>query len=185
MLADGSFIPAKQGDSKAARPSGARGPSGWLWSMAREPPLGAYLEAATPAEVRRLEKTLATVAVGRPGKPGRPCKRPARLIADRGYDRNPLRMRLARRSIEALIPARSTHKRATHQDGRKLRKAYSLYLRQPAHEKARLLKIVQSNCTWDGVSPRPEYRKPFDILAEGLSSANWLPGPDSNQRPSG
>jgi hypothetical protein len=53
-------------------------------------------------------------------------------------------------------------------------KAYSLYLRQPTHEKARLLKIVQSNCLWDGVSPCPEYRKPFDILAEGLSSANWL-----------
>jgi site-specific DNA recombinase len=54
-------------------------------------------------------------------------------------------------------------------------KAYFLYLRQPAHEKARLLKIVQSNCTWDGVSACPEYRKPFDILAEGLSSASWLP----------
>jgi site-specific DNA recombinase len=54
-------------------------------------------------------------------------------------------------------------------------KAYFLYVRQPAHEKARLLKIVQSNCTWDGVNPCPKYRKPFDILAEGLSPANWLP----------
>jgi site-specific DNA recombinase len=51
-------------------------------------------------------------------------------------------------------------------------KAYFLYLRQPAHEKARLLIIVQSNCVWDGVSTCPEYRKPFNILAEGLSSAN-------------
>jgi site-specific DNA recombinase len=64
-------------------------------------------------------------------------------------------------------------------------KAYSLYLRQSTHEKAPLLKSVQSNCLGDGVSPCPEDRKPFDILAEGLSSANWLPGPDSNQRPSG
>jgi site-specific DNA recombinase len=32
-------------------------------------------------------------------------------------------------------------------------KAYSLNLRQPAREKARLLKIVQSNCLWDGVNP--------------------------------
>ena len=63
--------------------------------------------------------------------------------------------------------------------------SYSRYLRQTAHEKARLLNIVQSNCLWDGVNPCPKYRKPFDILAEGLSSANWLPGPDSNQRPSG
>jgi site-specific DNA recombinase len=54
-------------------------------------------------------------------------------------------------------------------------KAYSLYLKQPPDEQARLLKIVQSNCLWNGVSACPEYRKPFDILAEGLSSANWLP----------
>jgi transposase len=81
-------------------------------------PLGAYLEAASPAEVTLLE----TVAVGRPGKPGRPRKRPERLIADRGDDSNPLRERLARRGIDPIIPARSNHKRATDQDGRKLRR---------------------------------------------------------------
>jgi transposase len=85
-------------------------------------PLGAYLEAASPAEVTLLEKTLDTVAVGRPGKPGRPRKRPERLIADRGYDSNPLRARLVRRGIEPIIPARRNHQRATHQDGRKLRR---------------------------------------------------------------
>jgi transposase len=90
--------------------------------MARGPPLGADLEAASPAEVTRLEQTLDTVAVGRPGKPGRPRKRPKRLIADRGYDSNPLRARLVRRGIEPMIPARRNHQRATHQDGRKLRR---------------------------------------------------------------
>jgi transposase len=85
-------------------------------------PLGAYLDAATPAEVTLLERTLEAVAVGRPGKPGRPRKRPERLIADRGYDSNPLRACLARRGIEPIIPARSNHKQATHQDGRKLRR---------------------------------------------------------------
>ncbi len=85
-------------------------------------PLGADLEAASPAEVTLLEKTLATVAVGRLGKPGRPRKRPERLIADRGDDRNPLRARLARRGIDPIIPARRHHQRATHQDGRKLRR---------------------------------------------------------------
>jgi transposase len=85
-------------------------------------PLGAYLDAASPAEVTLLEQTLDTVAVGRPGQPGRPRKRPERLIADRRYDSNPLRARLARRGIEPIIPARSNHKRATHQDGRKLRR---------------------------------------------------------------
>jgi transposase len=80
------------------------------------------LEAASPAEVTLLEKTLDTVAVGRPGNPGRPRKRPERLIADRGYDSNPLRARLVRRGIAPLIPARRNHQRATHQDGRKLRR---------------------------------------------------------------
>lgn len=85
-------------------------------------PLGAYLDAASPAEVTLLEKTLATVAVGRAGKPGRPRTRPDRLIADRGYDSNPLRAALARRGIEPIIPARRNNSKATHQDGRKLRR---------------------------------------------------------------
>ena len=119
---DGRFIPATRGDPKSARPSGARAQSGWLWSRARGPPVGAYLDAASPAEVTLLEQTLDTIAVGRPGKPGRPRKRPDRLMADRGYDSNPLRARLARRGIEPIIPARRTHRRATHQDGRKLRR---------------------------------------------------------------
>lgn len=85
-------------------------------------PLGAYLDAASPAEVTLLEKTLETVAVRHAGKPGRPRKRPGRLIADRGYDSNPLRAALARRGIEPIIPARRNNSKATHQDGRKLRR---------------------------------------------------------------
>ncbi len=54
-------------------------------------PLGAYLDSASPSEMKLLERTLDTVAVGRTGKAGRPRKRPDRLIADRGYDSNPLR----------------------------------------------------------------------------------------------
>jgi hypothetical protein len=83
-------------------------------------PLGAYLETVSSAEATLLEQPLDTVAIGRPGTPRRPRKRPARLVADRGYDSNPLRARLARRGIAPIIPARSTHKRGTHQDGRKL-----------------------------------------------------------------
>ncbi len=85
-------------------------------------PLGAYLDSASPAEVRLLEATLDTVAVGRPGQPGRPRKRPDRLIADRGYDSNAARALLVRRGIEPIIPARSNNRQATHQDGRRLRR---------------------------------------------------------------
>jgi transposase len=80
------------------------------------------LEAASPAAVTLLEPTLDTVAVGRPGQAGRPRKRPERLIAARGYDSNPLRARLARRGIDPMIPARRHNRRATHQDGRELRR---------------------------------------------------------------
>jgi hypothetical protein len=63
--------------------------------------------------------------------------------------------------------------------------AHSLYLQQSSHQKAHLLRIVQSNCTWDGLNPPPIYRKPFDLLAKGLLSENWLLGQDSNLRPFG
>ena len=35
-------------------------------------------------------------------------------------------------------------------------------------EQARLMKLVTSNFSWDGVTLTPKYRKPFDLLAEGL-----------------
>ena len=47
-FADGSFVPAKRGDPKSARPSGVRAQSGWWWSMARGPPLGAVLGGGVP-----------------------------------------------------------------------------------------------------------------------------------------
>jgi|Tabmets5t2r1_1033131.scaffolds.fasta_scaffold92550_2 transposase len=34
-FADGSFVPAKKGAPRSARPSAARAQSGWFWSMAR------------------------------------------------------------------------------------------------------------------------------------------------------
>lgn len=78
-------------------------------------PLGAYLDSASPAEVKLLEKTLAAVPAKKRGKI-------ERLILDRAYDSNPLRKRLAKRGIEPIIPARSRNVNATHQDGRKLRR---------------------------------------------------------------
>ena len=48
---------------------------------------------------------------------------PAReLIADRGYDSNTARALLVSREIEPIIPKRRNNKKATHQDGRKLRR---------------------------------------------------------------
>jgi transposase len=47
-VADGRFIPAKQGGPQSARRSGARARRGWCWSMARGPPLGAVLGGGDP-----------------------------------------------------------------------------------------------------------------------------------------
>jgi hypothetical protein len=52
-------------------------------------PLGSTLASASPSEFKLAEKTLETVKVPRNG-PGRPKKRPLRLIADKGYDSDPL-----------------------------------------------------------------------------------------------
>ena len=62
-------------------------------------------------------------------------------------------------------------------------KAYFLYEKQDSHQKVRLLKIIQSNCTYDGVSIYPTYRKPFDILIKLSESEGWRAWKDLNLRP--
>ncbi len=59
-------------------------------------------------------------------------------------------------------------------------KAYFLYLRQPPAEKAKLLKMVLSNCAIDAISLYPTYRKPFDLIFQRTKTEGWLPGLDSN-----
>jgi len=59
-------------------------------------------------------------------------------------------------------------------------KAYFLYLRQPPAEKAKLLRIVLSNCKIDAASVEPTYRKPFDLVFRRVKNEGWLPGLDSN-----
>jgi transposase len=85
-------------------------------------PLGVHLDSASPAEVKLLETTLDTIAVTRAHRAGRPRRRPDRLVADRAYDSNPLRAVLVERGIEPIIPARRNNPKATHQDGRRLRR---------------------------------------------------------------
>lgn len=84
-------------------------------------PLGHYLDAASPAEVTLVERTLETIKVPRNG-PGRPRTRPERLIGDKAFDSDPLRERLDRRGIELIAPHRENRVRPPTQDGRKLRR---------------------------------------------------------------
>ena len=59
-------------------------------------------------------------------------------------------------------------------------KAYFLYLKQTPAEKAKLLKLVLSNCSIDAVSVYPTYRKPFDLIFTRAKSEEWRARGDSN-----
>ena len=74
------------------------------------------MDAASPAEVKLLAATLESMSQA--DLQGQP----ERLIADRGYDSNAVREQLVERGVEPIIPARRNNRRATHQDGRKLRR---------------------------------------------------------------
>lgn len=78
--------------------------------------------------------------------------------------------------------------------------AQKLFERQPPRQKRRLLNFLLSNCTWENGEVVATFRQPFDLLAETTAIAAhgeagnttslakneiWLPGPDSNQRPTG
>ena len=79
------------------------------------------------------------------------------------------------------------------------RRAHILFKKQEPREQRRLLDFVVSNCTWKNGELHATYRQPFDLLAaatradrelvaaRGTSEGrfeNWLPGQDSNLRPS-
>lgn len=60
------------------------------------------------------------------------------------------------------------------------KKAYSLYLQSPPPIKREILNLLLSNCTFDEGSLYFTYKKPFDLIAEGIQTQNWLPIKDSN-----
>jgi transposase len=85
-------------------------------------PLGKQLYSASPNEVRLAEETLTSVHVARRHRRGRPRQKPQRVIADRAYDSDPLRQRLAARGIELIAPHRWNRSKPRTQDGRALRR---------------------------------------------------------------
>lgn len=92
-------------------------------------PLGILVAKANPAEVTLLERTLDAGRIRkRRGRPATRARQPAHLVADRAYDSNAAREMLVSRRIEPVIPKRRTNRRATHQDGRKLRRYRRRYI---------------------------------------------------------
>ncbi len=60
------------------------------------------------------------------------------------------------------------------------RKAHSLFVEQTPANQARLLRTLVSNSTFDRGSLLVTYVKPFDLLAHGNETENWLGDRDSN-----
>jgi site-specific DNA recombinase len=94
--------------------------------------------------------------------------------------------------LERVRTAMASHDQASHdyeQTGLQIlelaQNAYSQCLTQIPEEQARLVKTLTSNCTFDRGTLIPTYNKPFDLLAEGSKTADWLLRLDSNQQPSG
>jgi transposase len=75
-------------------------------------PLGVHLNSAAPAEVKLIHAALENINVN--------ARKPVRLIADKGYDSDPLRKELRAKGIELIAPNRRNHRKT--QDGRPLRR---------------------------------------------------------------
>ena len=76
-------------------------------------PLAVHLEAASPAEVTLVEPTLAACAL---------AELPVRLIADKAYDSDKLRVQLLEKEVVLLSPHRRGRKRLAWNDGCWLRR---------------------------------------------------------------
>ena len=64
-----------------------------------------------------------------------------------------------------------------------LEMASELFSEQPYEEQAKAMRILVSNCTLAGENVEPNYKKPFDLVAEGVRTADWYAREDSNLRP--
>ena len=64
-------------------------------------------------------------------------------------------------------------------------RAHLLYISQDSTEKAKLLRMLFSNCSVDAVSVTPTYRKPFDVIFKRTQNQEWSGREDSNLRPPG
>jgi transposase len=117
---DGSSAPVKKVGLAVGKTKRGKGTKWMVLGDGDGVPLGVRLERVSPAEVTLADATLTEVRVPRPK--GRQRQKPKRVIADRGYDSDPLRQRWKRRGIELIAPYRSNNKERKYEDGRKLRR---------------------------------------------------------------
>jgi IS5 family transposase len=83
-------------------------------------PLGTTIAAANCSETDLLEKAIEDIPMPLPNQ--------IPLVADRGYDSDPLRDRLAEQGIDLLSPHRKNRKKPSRNDGRKMRRYARRYV---------------------------------------------------------
>ncbi len=121
----------------------------------------------------QLEGLLDAVQVARPeGSPGRPRKRPAHLIADRGYSHERCRRLLRRRGIPHTIPERRDQKeRRAGRSGRRPGFDREAYRRRNVVERC-----VNRLKQWRGIATRYEKRAVnYRAMVVIASLMLWLP----------
>jgi transposase len=115
---DASFAPAKKRGECVSKTKRGKGTKWMVVVDGSGIPLGSQLASANPAEVTLAESTLKKVSVPQPR--GRARSRPLRVIADRGYNSDPLRWRLLKRGILLITPHHKSRKKPSLNDGRTL-----------------------------------------------------------------
>jgi transposase len=121
----------------------------------------------------QLEGLLDAVRIPRPGgSPGRPRKRPAHLLADRGYSFESCRRLLRRRGISHTIPERKDQKeRRAGRPGRRPGLDREAYRRRNVVERC-----VNRLKQWRGVATRYEKRAAnYRAMVVIAALMMWLP----------
>jgi transposase len=118
-----------------------------------------------------LEPVLDAIRVPRPGGQGRPRKRPAHLIADKGYSYDRCRALLRRRGIAHTIPERDDQRaRRAAKPGRPLGFDRATYRRRNVVERC-----VNRLKQWRGIATRFEKRAAnYRAMAVIASLMIWL-----------
>lgn len=110
----------KRGPMESEKPSVVKAQSGWYWETVkvfrREFGLRVSLRQKLRLRTPHSKKFMSR------GCKGRPRQKPKRVIADRGYDSDPLRKRWRQRGIDLIVPYRNNNQDRKYEDGRKLRR---------------------------------------------------------------
>ena len=152
VLSRRHFCSSQKRGSKIGKSKRGKGTKWMVVVDGQGVPLGKQLYSASPNEVRLAEETLASIHVTRRHRGGRPRQKPQRVIADRAYDSDPLRERLASRGITLIAPHRENRSKPPTQDGRGLR----CYKRRWK---------VERTCAWLGNFRRLVVRYDFSIIS--------------------